>query len=197
MQRYSPITHIMTQLIRPSQDWKYYTKCLQQLAENKIEDFVKQFDDYISQKSKEILDKCIADASFRSSTELHKLTNAYMQKKSFIKELVELKHEALEQYIKQHITSQQIQFEKKPSKGFIKTMTEFIDKVKREFKTNPTHTEYDANQFKEIPKLLQRITLYYRCFLLQLPLYESSQELLDKIEKNTVITIATSTGSGK
>ena len=75
-------------------------------------------------------------------------------------------------------------------------MNEFIDKVKREFKTNPIYVGCNLEQFKEIPKLLQRIMLYYRCFLLQLPLYESSQELLDKIEKNTVITIATSTGSG-
>ena len=39
--------------------------------------------------------------------------------------------------------------------------------------------------------------IYYCCFTIQLPLYESSKDLLDKIEKNTVTTISTSTGSGK
>ncbi|CAF1264703.1 unnamed protein product [Rotaria sordida] len=39
--------------------------------------------------------------------------------------------------------------------------------------------------------------VYYCCFTIQLPLYESSIELLKTIQKNTVITISTSTGSGK
>jgi hypothetical protein len=89
-----------------------------------------------------------------------------------------------------------VKFEKKPSKESLKTINEFVDKVKREFKTNLVYVGCNLEQFKQIPKLLQRITLYYRCFLLQLPLYESSQELLAKIEKNTVTTIETSTGSG-
>jgi HrpA-like RNA helicase len=38
--------------------------------------------------------------------------------------------------------------------------------------------------------------IYYRCFTIQLPLYESAKKLLKIIEENTVITIATSTGSG-
>jgi HrpA-like RNA helicase len=39
--------------------------------------------------------------------------------------------------------------------------------------------------------------IYYSCFTIQLPLFESSQQLLDQIQINNVLTISTSTGSGK
>ena len=76
------INYIMTQQIHSSQDWKYYTKYFQQLVKNKIEEFVKLFDEYISQKSKGMIEQCITDANFQSWIELRKLTNTYMQKKT-------------------------------------------------------------------------------------------------------------------
>jgi hypothetical protein len=194
---FKSIHFIMTQKIRSSQDWKHYTKYFQQLVKNKIEEFVKLNDEHISQKAKAMIEQCITDPSFQSWVELRKITNAYMKIKLFEPELEILKYEALDEYIKQHVLLQQLKFDKKPSVKSLQTMNEFIEKVKKEFKTNPIYVGCQFKQFKEIPKLLQRIMLYYRCFLLQLPLYESSKELLDKIEKNTVITIATSTGSGK
>jgi len=191
------ITQIMTQQIHSSQDWKHYTKYFQQLVQDKIQNFVELFNEYITQKSKAIREQCIVDAHFQSWIQLRKLTNTYMEMKQFEPELEILKYEALKEFIKQHISSQQLKFEKKPSLKSLQTMNEFIDKVKKEFKTNQIYVGCKLEQFREIPKLLQRIMLYYRCFLLQLPLYESSKELLDRIENNTVITIATSTGSGK
>jgi hypothetical protein len=191
------INYIMTQKIHSSQDWRNYTKYFQQLVQNKIEEFVKLFNEYITYEAKSMTEQCITDAHFQSSGQLRKLTDRYMQKKSFTSELEVLKHEAFEEYIKQNISSQQLKFEKKPSKTSLQTMNEFIEKVKREFRTNHIYIGCDKEQFRQIPKLLQRIMLYYRSFLLQLPLYESSHELLDKIEKNTAITIATSTGSGR
>ena len=191
------ITYIMTRQIRPLQNWKYYTKYFQQSLQNKIEEFTKRFNEYITQESKHMLEQCIADANFQPSTQLRKLTDRYMQKKPLTPELEALKHEAFDEFIKQHVSSQQLKFEKRPSVKSLQTMNDFIEKVKREFKTNKIYIGSDLEQFKQIPQLLQRITLYYQCFLLQLPLYEQSKELLDKIEKNTVITIATSTGSGK
>lgn len=41
------------------------------------------------------------------------------------------------------------------------------------------------------------LSRYYSCFKTRLPLYGFSEELLDKIDKNAVTTISTSTGSGK
>ncbi|CAF4306111.1 unnamed protein product [Rotaria sp. Silwood2] len=195
--QFQSINHIMAQKIRPSQDWKSYTKYFQQLVKNKIDDFVKLYDDYISKKSKLMVDECITDINFQSQNQLRKLTEKYMKKKQFLPELEICKSEALYEYIKQHVLSERLKFEKKPSKKSLDTMNEFIDKVKIELKTNSIYNGCNLEQFKEIPKLLQRIMLYYRCFLLQLPLYESSKGLLEKIERNTVITIATSTGSGK
>ncbi len=191
------ISFIMTKQIRSSQDWKHYTKYFQQLIQNKIEEFIKLYDEHISQKAKGMIEQCIIDSNFQSWIELRKLTTRYMKLKSFEPELEILKYEALDEFIKQHVLSEQVKFDKKPSVKSIQTMNEFIDKIKREFKTNQTFVGCELQHWKEISKLLQRIMLYYRCFLLQLPLYESSRDLLDRIENNTVITIATSTGSGK
>ncbi|CAF4744834.1 unnamed protein product [Rotaria sp. Silwood1] len=187
----------MTKQIHSSQDWQSYTKYFQQLIQNKIQECVKLFDEYITNESKVIVEQCITDTHFQSWVHLRKQTDRYMQKKSFISEIEVLKHEAFEEFIKQHVLSQQLKFEKKPSKKSVETMNEFIDKVRKEFQTNKIYVGCDVKQLKLIPKLLQRVMLYYRCFVLQLPLYESSKELLDKIEQNNVITVATSTGSGK
>jgi hypothetical protein len=191
------INHIMTQQIHPSTNWKYFTKYFQELVKKKIEEFVNLFDEYISQESKTMIEQSITDANFQPSSQLKKLTERYTNKKQLIPELEILKQEALDEYIKQQVLSERTKFEKKPSQKSLETMKEFIDNVKKDFRTNPIYNGCDLTQFKLIPTLLQRIMLYYRCFLLQLPLYESSKELLDKIQKNTVITIATSTGSGK
>ncbi|CAF3032918.1 unnamed protein product [Rotaria sp. Silwood2] len=191
------INYIMTKQIRPSQDWKYYTKYFQQLSKHKIEDFAKLYDDHILQKAKLMVDECITDADFQSQNQLQKLTDLYMKRKQFLPEIEILKCEALDEYIKQHVISERLKFENKPSKVSIETINEFIKKVKTEFNTNPIYTGCNLEQLKKIPKLLQRIMLYYRCYLLQLPLYESSKYLLNKIEQNTVITIETSAGSGK
>ncbi|CAF3603855.1 unnamed protein product [Rotaria socialis] len=191
------INNLMAQVIRPLPSWKYYTKCFQQLASSKIEDFVRLYDDYILQKSKLMVEECITDASFSAITQLGKLTDMYTKKKQFLPELEILKGETLDEYIKEHISLQQLKFEKKPSKQSLEIMNHFINKIRTEFKTKPTYVGFTLEQFKEIQKLLQRTMLYYRCFLLQLPLYESSKEFLEKTEQATVITIATPNGSGK
>jgi HrpA-like RNA helicase len=187
----------MKQQIHTTQNWKSYIKYLQEIIKNKIDESVKLFDEYISQKSKEMTEQCITDPDFQSRIHVRKLTSSYMETKQFEHELEQLKHEALEEFIKQHVLSERAKFEKKPSSKSLQTLNEYIDKVKKDFQTNKIYVGWKFEQLKEIPKLLERIMLYYRCFLLQLPLYETSQELLEKIENNTVITISTSTGSGK
>ncbi|CAM4832427.1 unnamed protein product, partial [Rotaria magnacalcarata] len=191
------ITQIMVKKVPFSHDWQSYTRIFQQLVENKIQDLIKVFDEYITRESKELTDHCITDVHFKSWAQLRILTNRYLQKNTFTSELEALKHIAFEEFIKQKISSQQLKFEKKPSKKSLEILNEFINKIKKEFKQNKQYTGCDLQQFKQILKLLQRTMLYYRCFLLQLPLYESAKELLDKIEKNNVVTVATSTGSGK
>ncbi|CAF4905193.1 unnamed protein product, partial [Rotaria sp. Silwood1] len=192
-----PIIEKMTKQIHSSQDWQSYTKYFQQLIQNKIQECVKLFDEYITHESQIIAEQCIRDVRFGSLVQLEKQIDRYMQKKSFISEIEVLKHEAFEEFIKQHVLSQQLKFERKPSIKSVETVNEFIDKVRKEFRTNKIYVGCDVEQLKLIPKLLQRVMLYYRCFTLQLPLYESSKEFLDKFENSNVITVTTSTGSGK
>lgn len=191
------IRYIMIKRIQSTQDWKYYCKYYLDLVKDKIDDFVKLYDEYIIQNSKKMVDFCITDGNFNAQNQIKRITENYMKKKQFLPELELIKSEALEEYIKQHILSERSKFEKKPSKKSIETMHEFIDKVKKELKTNSIYHGCDVDQFKHIPRLLQRLMLYYRSFLLQLPLYDLSKTLFEKIQNNTVITIATSTGSGK
>ncbi|CAF3114296.1 unnamed protein product [Rotaria socialis] len=73
----------------------------------------------------------------------------------------------------------------------------FIGKIKRIFQEDPKYSGCELTNLCRIPHLLQRLMIYYFCFIIQLPLYESSKELLQQIDMNTVITISTSTGSGK
>jgi hypothetical protein len=164
---------------------------------SKIEELVKLFDEHITKESSAMIEQSITNPNFQSWAELRKVTDRYVKKKQVEPEIEILKYEALDEYIKQHVLSERLKFDKKPSVKSLQAMNEFIDKVKKEFKTNPINAGCNLEQFKQIPKILKQIMLYYRSFLLQLPLYESSKELLDKIEKNTVITIATSTGSGR
>lgn len=187
---------MMTQLNIPLQSWKYYTKCFEQLIKDKIEEFVKLYDEYILNKSKLLVDNCIKDFNFQSLNQLEKLTEIYMKKKQFLPEIEILKSEALDHYVKQHILLQNIESENRPSKKSVEILTEFIKKTKAQFKNNPNYIGCSLEQLKEITKLLQRIMLHFRCFLLQLPLYELSKDLLEKIEQNTVTTISTTSGSG-
>ncbi|UJR32836.1 hypothetical protein I4U23_020298 [Adineta vaga] len=191
------INRIIMKKVPSSSDWKYYTRYFQEMTKKKIDEFVRLFDEYITQQSKTMVDETITDPDYQTAALLQKLTTRYMAKKQFIPELEIIKFEAFNEFIKQQVFSERTKFDKKPSAKSMQTMNEFIDKVKKELQTNDKYHGFDLEQLRLIPKLLQRIMLYYRCFLLQLPLYESSKELLDKIEKSTVLTIATSTGSGK
>ncbi|UJR17483.1 hypothetical protein I4U23_004378 [Adineta vaga] len=194
---YESINHIITKQIYPSSDWISYTKSYQDLLKMKINEFLHSFDEYLLKESKSIFEQMITEPSFQAWVQLQKLTDRYLKKKQLKPELQIIKHEALDQFIKQHVLSERSKFETKPTTKSLQTMVEFIDKTKKQFQTNPLYNGCDLEQFRYIPIILQRIIIYYRCFLLQLPLYESSKDLLDKIEKNTVITIATASGLGK
>ncbi|CAF4897453.1 unnamed protein product, partial [Rotaria socialis] len=108
-----------------------------------------------------------------------------------------IKYEAFVEFIKQQIFPSQQQVDKELSKESIKVLNDFIKKKKEELRTERIYEGLNAKHFQLISKLLQRITLYYHCFQLQLPLFESAPDLLKKIDENTVIAISTSTGSGK
>jgi HrpA-like RNA helicase len=103
----------------------------------------------------------------------------------------------LEEFIKQNISGQHLKLDRPPSLKSASVIQKLIDKIRTEFRTNKKYHGHQVSHFNLIPKLLERLMLYFSCFKTQLPLYELSEELLDNIEKNAVTTISTSTGSGK
>ncbi|CAF1154501.1 unnamed protein product [Didymodactylos carnosus] len=191
------ITNALFQVNSRTRNWRNYAKCLVQLLQEKNTEHSKLFNDYINQKSKILTEQSISDSSTKPWIELKTQTNNFMKQYPFVNEIETLKHQALEEFIKQNISFQRLKLDKKPTEKSISVVKDFIEKVKAVFKTNAEYTGHELKHFSLIPELLQRIMIYYCCFLIQLPLYESAKELLEKIEKNTVITIATSTGSGK
>ena len=191
------VIQIMTKRIRPSETWEYYTNYFLQVLKDKQQQYIEHFDSYMTSKSKLLTDRAITSTNFDSRPDLIKHIEHYEKSNSFTGELEKIKHEALAEFIKEQIFLPRQQFEQKPSKESIKVLNEFIEQKKKELNTEAIYKGVGVEQFKLISKLLQAITLYYHCFQLQLPLFESAPELLDKIHQNTVVTIATSTGSGK
>ncbi|CAF4392826.1 unnamed protein product, partial [Adineta steineri] len=125
-----------------------------------------------------------------------KQTELFIQKNPFENQIESLKHQALGQFITQNISFQRLKLERKPSQKSIEILKDFIKKIQNSFEEKQKYIGYQLEQFRLIPELLKRLMTYYCCFATQLPLFESSKDLLRQIEQNTVITIATSTGSG-
>ncbi|CAF4401040.1 unnamed protein product [Rotaria socialis] len=138
----------------------------------------------------------IGDSSSPTAT-TRQVTNSFMIENSFMNEIERLKHQALDKFIELNISFQRLKLSLKPTKDSIKTVKYFIGKIKRTFQEDPKYSGCELTNLCRIPHLLQRLMIYYFCFIIQLPLYESSKELLQQIDMNTVITISTSTGSGK
>jgi hypothetical protein len=70
-------------------------------------------------------------------------------------------------------------------------------KLRHQFESQLQYVGHEFKHFNLIPSLLQRVHIYCRCCQLNLPLFNSSVNLLDNIERNTVVAISTGTGSGK
>ncbi|CAF4149255.1 unnamed protein product, partial [Rotaria magnacalcarata] len=181
-----------------TQLWKQYEKLFIQFIDEKLIEYTKMFSDYIRQKIDPLIEQCISNDMTTIRNEIYNQTNNFMKDNNIlIKEIESLKLKGLEEFIQQNITNQRTRLEKKPTPKAIDTLETFIERVRNTMKTNTRYVGHEIKHYNLIPNLLQRLMLYYCSFKIQLPLYESSIELLDKIEKNTVVTIATSTGSGK
>ena len=177
--------------------WKQYSQTLIRLLDEKSNEFIKTFLDYIQKVAKSLGEECIANDLPTIRSEIRKRTDQFMKDNFLIKEIETLKHQGFEEFIKQNIILQRNYHDKKPSNKSVSVLETLIDKVRNAFKTNSSLIGHDLKQFNQIPDLLQQVVIYYSCFNIQLPLYESAIELLDKIERNTVTTVATSTGSGR
>jgi hypothetical protein len=190
------INQTLVQVKSKTQNWKQYSKFLLELLKEKLKEYSTLFNDFISQKSLEISEQFILNSSMSSWNEITKQTEHFMQQNPLEDQIEPLKRQALEQFITQNISFQRLKLDKKPSDKSIEVLKDFIQKIKISFQNEQKYIGYQLKQFRLIPELLKRLMIYYSCFTIQLPLFESSKDLLNKIEQNTVITIATSTGSG-
>jgi HrpA-like RNA helicase len=187
----------LPKVIPRTQIWREYTQLFTRLFQEKSIEYKKNFDDYIQEKLKSLIDACIFGELVQPWIEIRKETDDFLKNHSFMNEIESIKHKALEEFIKQNISMQHLKLEVEPTAKSISVIRNFIEKIQREFQTNKKYQGYQIHHFNYIPKLLERLMLYYCSFKIQLPLYECSEDLLDKIDKNAITTISTSTGSGK
>ncbi|CAF0999798.1 unnamed protein product [Didymodactylos carnosus] len=178
-------------------NWKHYSTSLIKLIHQKLDEYTHNFNQYINDQSKLLIDGYIESRLQPPLKEMEKLTNDYMKKKQLLTDIETLKHQALDEFVRDHILVQQNSSKSVPKKESILTLNKHIDKIKTLLKTNSSYNGCELKHFQMIVPLLQRIMIFYHCFLLQLPLFDASVDLMDKIDKNTVLTITTATGSGK
>jgi hypothetical protein len=191
------INQVLFQVEPSTQYWKQYSKIFYGLLKAENEQYFTKFKDFVGQKTVELSELFVLGDLTSPWADIRKETDSFMEQHPFINEIERLKHEALDKFIEQNISVQRLKIGKKPTQKSIDTIQYFIEKMKNYFREDRQYTGYKLKHFGLIPALLQRLMIYYCCFTVQLPLYESSKELLKEINKNTVTTISTSTGSGK
>ncbi|CAF3883818.1 unnamed protein product [Rotaria sordida] len=178
--------------------WKQYVKNFIELLEEKMTEYINRFNISIRDKSNTLIEQSIFGIlSNPPWIELRQHINQFLDENTFENEIEKIKHRALDEFIKQNISYQRLKLGQIPTEKSVNTIKYFIDQIRTIFMTNPKYKGHKEQHFNLIPSLLQQIMIYYSCFTVQLPLFESSKDLLDNIDKHTVTTITTSTGSGK
>ena len=185
--------------VRPTHPsyWTHYRTSLVRLIHEKSNEYNEKFKKYVNDQLKSLLSNCIESSSVQYRKDVDNLPSNYMRTEKFTSSIEALKATGLDEFIRDHVLLQQKSTKIKPTKESISTLNTHIDKIKTMLSTTDSYKGCQVKHFQMIVPLLQRIMIYYNCFLLQLPLFQSSIDLLDKLSKNTVLTIETSTGSGK
>ena len=176
--------------------WKQYVTIFLQLLNDKITEYTTRFNDNIKQKSRLLIKQSIFGILTPPWIEFRTTTDEFLEQHSFTNEIENLRNKAFEEFLEQNISFQRIKLEKLPSQKSIDVVKKFLDKIQTILKSNKIHQDFQVENFQIIPQLLQQIMIYYSCFSIQLPLFESAIELLDNIQNHTITTITTSTGSG-
>jgi hypothetical protein len=177
--------------------WILYKNIFSINIKDKTKELVTTFETFIEQQTKILCQKSISNELDRPWIEIRKFTNQFIEDHPFINQIEQIKHQTLDQFIQQNISFQRIKTDKKPTDQSALTAQQMIQKITNLFQTNEEYNGHQLKHLQLIPPLLQRIIIYYCCFALQLPLFESAKDLLERIQNNTVTTITTTTGSGK
>ena len=180
-----------------SLNWREYVKIFSQCFEDKNTEYENAFNSFIQEQLQSFIEPCILGSLVSPWLEIRSKTDTYMSKNPLMNEVEGMKQKALDEFIRQNICAQRVNAEVTPTKKSAEVLQAFIDKARTELTRDSNYRGNEVKHFAMIPKLLQRLMLYYCSFKTQLPLYESSKDLLEKIEKNAVTTISTSTGLGK
>ena len=177
--------------------WILYTDTFEKNIKEKTKEYVNLFQIFIEQQSKILAQKSISGELTKPWIEIKNTTNQFIENNPFLNQIEQIKYQTLDQFIQQNISFQRINSDRKPTEKSISVAQQMINKIIDIFQNDQQYRGYQLKHLQLIPPLLQRIIIYYCCFALQLPLFESAKDLLNKIQNNTVTTISTSTGSGK
>ena len=193
----SIVKNILPKVKPSTNSWHEYRLLLSRLFQEKNTEYKQIFDDYINDRFKSMIDPCILRQLPKPWARVEELKQRFIQRRPFSNEISSLKQKAFDEFIDKNISFQEINFITDVTDESIKTMKNFLQKVRHEFQNDPRYQGNELKHFNRIPKLLERLLLYFSSFKVQLPLFESAEELLNKIDGHLVTTIATSTGSGK
>ncbi|CAF4351811.1 unnamed protein product, partial [Rotaria sp. Silwood2] len=176
--------------------WKSYAKCLVKLVDQKYDSDVQKFKNFMNDKMKILLDMCIQNVQQDFQQQISDWKKEYMGAEKFSDDVELLKANAQNEFIHKYIFLQQKSTKTIPTKESARELDKHIETIKDRSKRNPDYKGYKLKHFQMIVSLLHHLMIFYHCFLIQLPLFNASFDLLSKIANNTVITIETATGSG-
>lgn len=188
---------ILSQVKPQTQIWKEYSRIFLQALQQKNIESNQQFHDYIQDKIKSHIDSCLLGELIQPWILIRNETDHFIQTHSFIEQIQLIKQNSFNEFIERNISMQHFKFENEPTEKSIETLQHFIHKIKQEFRNDQKYEGNSLEHFNLIPTLLQRLMIYYSSFKTQLPLFQFSRDLLNKIDQNAVTTISTPTGSGK
>ena len=191
------INTVLPQVKPCTQIWHEYTQLFRQVFHNRSETLKKNFDDYMQGVLISLVSPCISAELDPADAVIREKIKDFHRKHDWMDEVEWIKQEALQKFIEQNISLQHLKLQSQMNAKSVALLEHFIDKVQRELQNNPDYRGDQIEQFRLIPRLLERLMVYYSCFQIQLPLFEHAQGLLDQINEHDVTTISTSTGSGK
>lgn len=180
-----------------SRDWDTFKRIYRKIADDQRVTIRAVFNEEVIKKSEDSISQCITDSKFQASKVLKQYTRTYSDSQPFNEQLENSKFIALKEFINDQVYNQNQKGMKTPSEKSVRVLKKFINDVEKDVRHNPIYKGFEKPAMRNLIQALRRIRVYHQSFLLQLPLFESSEELLKKIQDNVVLSISTSTGSGK
>ncbi|CAF3996940.1 unnamed protein product [Rotaria sordida] len=192
-----PVEYHIVRPINTRDNWKIFSDYLIKLINDEREKLSQIFIERIHKKCKSLVDLCIKNVH-NWQRQLYDDTNDFIKQYSVLNSIEQMKQKTFQHFV------EDAKMKSSQSVGPVKIERKSVDvrdrhllKLQQQFESQPQYVGHEFKHFNLIPSLLERVHIYCRCFQLSLPLFDSSVNLLDNIERNTVVAISTGTGSGK